>query len=72
MIQFLILFLGVFMFSFSDVNAQSYTNTTNMFDGSTSQQLLNIGMSRVENFLDYNFVIFQNDVNYIDILEDIV
>lgn len=68
MIQLIILFLGIFMFNLSNVNAQNYSNTTNMFDGSTSQQLINIGMSRVDDFLDYNFIIFQNDTTYYMIL----
>lgn len=64
MIKFIIIFLGIFAFNLVDVNAQSYTNTTNLFDGSTSQQLFNIGMSRVDKFLEYNYIIFQNDTNY--------
>ncbi len=64
MIQFIVLFLGIFIFSFTDVNAQSYTNTANTFDSSTTQQLYNIALTRDEDFLNKNFIIFQNDTTY--------
>lgn len=64
MFQFITIFLLTFLFNSSIVNAQSYTNTTNLFDGSVSQQLFNIAYSRIDKFLDYNYVIFQYDTSY--------
>ena len=62
--KYLIMIIGIFMFSFTAVNAQTYTNTNNTFESTTTQQLFNIALTRDKDFLNKNFVIFQSDTSY--------
>lgn len=64
--KILIFLFGIF--AFTSVNAATYTNSTNMTEGTNSNLLINIASSRVENYLDHNYVIFQSDTSYYMIL----
>lgn len=62
--KYILIFAFAFIIGFTDVFAQTYTNSNNLFDSTTSQQLYNIALVQKEDFLDYNYVMFQNDTSY--------
>lgn len=68
MIKFILCVFSIILVGFgTDVNAQSYSNTTSLYDGFISQQLFNIALVK-DTFYDYDFIIFQKDTSYYMIL----
>lgn len=52
-------FLGVL-----SVSASTYTPTNNLFEGTYSNNLIDMAQSQIDNFTNKKFVIFQVDYNY--------
>lgn len=59
-----ILTLFLVVFSNISVSASSYTSTTNLFEGTYSNNLIDMAISQIDNFINKKFVIFQVDYNY--------
>lgn len=53
------MFLGVL-----SVSASTYTPTNNLFEGSYSNNLIDMAQSQIDNFINKKFVVFQIDYNY--------
>ena len=69
MIKILFLILGVLMFN-ENVFASSYVPTTNLFEGTQTNNLFDMANNQIDNFTSKKFVMFQNDNNYYIVVSD--
>lgn len=62
----MMLFLAIFstLFSTINVSASTYNPTTNLFEGTYSNNLIDMATSQIDNFFNKKFVIFQVDSSY--------
>lgn len=65
-IKNIILILTVFLaiLSHDNVFAMSYTTNTDLFENSYSNNLIDMGMSQIDNFINKKYVVFEIDYNY--------
>lgn len=61
----------MFLATFS-VSASSYTPSTNLFEGTYSNNLIDMAMSQIENFTSKKYAIFQSDYDYYLVTSDSV
>ena len=66
---FIFLLLGIFMFS-NNVYASSYSPTSNLFEGTYSNNLFDMANNQIENFTSKNYMMFQHDNNYFLVVSD--
>lgn len=69
MIKLIIIFLGVLMFN-ENVFASTYVPTTNLFEGTQTNNLLDMANNQIDNFTSKKFVMFQSDYNYYLVVSD--
>lgn len=68
-IMFFLILIGVLMFN-EKVNAATYVPTTNLFEGTYSNNLFDMANNQIDNFTSKNYVIFQIDYNYYLVISD--
>lgn len=61
---FFIISIFLAIFSFVNVSASTYTPNTNLFEGTYSNNLIDMAINQVDNFYNKKFVVFQIDNNY--------
>lgn len=69
-ISYLFIALFLFMVSLNVVNASSYVPTTNLFEGTQTNNLFDMANNQIDNFTSKKFVMFQNDNNYYIVVSD--
>lgn len=52
------------------VSASSYTSSTNLFENSYSNNLVDMANTQIDNFINKKFVIFQNEYTYYLVASD--
>ena len=60
----LILALFIAFFAIKSVSASTYSSNTNLFEGTYSNNLIDMAKTQVDNFIDKKFIIIQYDQNY--------
>ena len=69
MIKFLFLIFS-FLFFNENVSALSYVPTTNLFEGSQTNNLFDMANNQIDNFTNKKFVMLQTDNNYYLVVSD--
>lgn len=69
-INYIIIFVFSMFLGILSVNASTYTPTTNLFEGTYSNNLIDMSQSQVDNFMTKKFVLFQVDYNYYLVVGD--
>lgn len=69
-ISYIFIALFLFMVSLNVVNASSYVPTTNLFEGTQTNNLFDMANNQIDNFTSKKFVMFQIDNNYYLVVSD--
>ena len=69
-ISYIFIALFLFMVSLNVVNASSYVPTTNLFEGTQTNNIFDMANNQIDNFTSKKFVMFQNDYNYYLVVSD--
>lgn len=69
-ISFIFISLFLFLVCSLSVNASSYVPTSNLFEGTQTNNLFDIANNQIDNFTSKNYVMLQIDDNYFIVVSD--